>query len=120
MKLRLDEYYWCAAPYWDYIEDYMPKELADKMHEIEETDNEAYDATNKFLEETYSYLEVVDKELVDVNRGCPEYRVIIKLNNKYYSFSYVENYCAPFAESFDMDQELIEVKPKKILTTIYE
>ena len=41
MKLRLDEYYWCAAEYWDYIEDYMPKELANKMLEIEKADNNA-------------------------------------------------------------------------------
>ena len=120
MKLRLDEYYWCASEYWDYIDEYMPKELADKMREIEKSDNSAYDATNKFLEETYSHLEVVEKELVDVIDGCPEYRVIIKLNNKYYSFFYFEDDINPFDESFDMEQELIEVTPKQIMTTIYE
>lgn len=97
----------------------MPKELADKMREIEKSDNSAYDATNKFLEEIYSHLEVVEKELVDVIDGCPEYRVIIKLNNKYYSFLYVEVDTMPFNESFDMEQDLIEVTPTKVTVTKY-
>lgn len=119
MKLRLDEYYWCASEYWDYIDEYMPKELADKMREIEKSDNSAYDATNKFLEKTYSHLEVVEKELVDVIDGCPEYRVIIKLNNKYYSFFYFEDDVNSFDESFDMEQDLIEVTPTKVTVTKY-
>ena len=89
MKLRLDEYYWCASEYWDYIDEYMPEELATKMRKIEKSDNAAYDATNKFLEETYSHLEIIEKELIDVIDSCPEYRVIIKLNNKYYSFFFI-------------------------------
>lgn len=120
MKLRLDEYYWCAADYWDYIDEYMPKELADKMHQIEKTDNESYDSTIKFLEETYSHLKVIDKELVNVNQGYPEYRIIINLNDKYYSFYYVENDRAPFSESFNMEQELVEVHPKNKTITVYE
>ena len=120
MKLRLDEYYWCASEYWDYIEDYMPNELRDKMLEIEKTDNEAYDSTIKFLEETYSHIEPIKKELIDVVDGYPEYRVIIKLNGKYYSFLYVEVDTLPFNESFDMEQELVEVLPRQVTMTIYE
>lgn len=57
----------------DYIDDYMPKELVNKMHKIEEPDNEAYAATNKFLEETYSHLEVIAKKLLDAYYCGPEY-----------------------------------------------
>lgn len=120
MKLRLDEYYKCLKnDNWDNIEDYMPKFLINKLHKINKIDDKEGSRAITFLENTYSYLKVVEKDLIDVIAGCPQYRVIISLNNKYYSFIYIDDWSVPFGTSFNAEQELVEVIPTKITITKY-
>ena len=120
MKLRLDEYYKCLKnDNWDNIEDYMPKFLINKLHKINKIDDKEGSRAITFLENTYSYLKVVEKDLIDVIAGYPQYRVIISLNNKYYSFIYIDDWSVPFGTSFNAEQELVEVIPTKITITKY-
>ena len=116
MKLRLDEYYYILnINYgWEEIEDYMPDDIADKYLEFCESHNsdEVYD----YLKRLYSYIQVINLEYtildIDLEKGYIEYKAIIKVNNKYYSFDYYQSSYWDFKDTVDEDTDLIEVFPK--------
>lgn len=123
MKLRLDEYYYILNTYYalEEIEDYMPKDIADKYLEFCESHN--LDEVDNYLKRLYSYIEVINLEYtildIDSEKGYIEYKAIIKVNNKYYSFDYYQSPYWNFEDTVDENTDLIEVTPKKITTTIY-
>ena len=89
--------------------------LADKYLEFCESHNsdEVYD----YLKRLYSYIQVINLEYtildIDSEKGYVEYKAIIKVNNKYYSFDY---YQSPY---WDFKDQAEEVFPKEITTVIY-
>ena len=123
MKLRLDEYYYILNR--DYgleeIEDYMPKDIADKYLEFCESHN--LDEVDNYLKRLYSYIEVINLEYtildIDSEKGYIEYKAIIKVNNKYYSFNYYQSPYWNFEDEVDEDTDLTEVFPKEVTTVIY-
>ena len=123
MKLRLDEYYYILNA--DYalekIEDYMPDDIADKYLEFCESHN--LDEVDNYLKRLYSYIEVINLEYtildIDSEKGYIEYKAIIKVNNKYYSFNYYQSPYWNFEDTIDENTDLIEVFPKKVTTVIY-
>lgn len=123
MKLRLDEYYYILNR--DYgleeIEDYMPKDIADKYIKFCESHNS--DEIDNYLENLYSYIEVINLEYtildIDSEKGYAEYKAIIKVNNKYYSFDYYQSPYWSFEDEVDADIDLTEVFPKEVTTVIY-
>ena len=123
MKLRLDEYYYILNTYYalEEIEDYMPKDIADKYLKFCESHN--LDEVDNYLKRLYSYIEVINLEYtildIDSEKGYIEYKAIIKVNNKYYSFNYYQSPYWNFEDTVDEDTDLIEVTPKKITTIIY-
>lgn len=123
MKLRLDEYYYIlnAGYVWKEIEDYMPKDIADKYLEFCESHNS--DEVDDYLKRLYSHIQVINLEYtilyIDSEKGYTEYKAIIKVNNKYYSFDYYQSPYWDFEDEVDADMDLIEVFPKEITTVIY-
>lgn len=123
MKLRLDEYYYILNG--DYgleeIEDYMPKDIADKYLEFCESNN--LDEIDDYLERLYSYIQVINLEYtilnINLEKGYAEYKAIIKVNNKYYSFDYYQSPYWSFKDEVDENVDLTEVFPKEITTVIY-
>ena len=123
MKLRLDEYYYILnINYgWEEIEDYMPDDIADKYLEFCESYNsdEVYD----YLKRLYSYIQVINLEYtildIDSEKSYVEYKAIIKVNNKYYSFDYYQSPYWSFKDTVDEDIDLTEVFPKEVTTVIY-
>lgn len=123
MKLRLDEYYYILhINYgWEEIEDYMPDDIADKYLEFCESHNldEIYD----YLKRLYSHIQVINLEYtildIDSEKGYVEYKAIVKVNNKYYSFDYYQTPYWSFKDKVDVDIDLIEVFPKEVTTVIY-
>ena len=123
MKLRLDEYYYILNENYglEEIEDYMPKDIADKYLEFCESNNS--DEVDDYLEKLYSYIQVINLEYtildIDSEKGYAEYKAIIKVNNKYYSFDYYQSPYWSFEDEVDADTDLTEVFPKEVTTVIY-
>lgn len=123
MKLRLDEYYYILNANYglEEIEEYMPDDITDKYLEFCEShnSNEVYD----YLKKLYSYIQVINLEYtildIDSEKGYVEYKAIIKVNNKYYSFDYYQSPYWNFEDTVDKDIDLIEVFPKEVTTVIY-
>ena len=124
MKLSLDEYYYILNENYglEEIEDYMPKDIADKYLEFCKSHNS--DEVDDYLKRLYSYIQVINLEYtildIDSEKGYAEYRAIIKVNNKYYSFSYWKTHHWYFKDKVDADKDLIEVFPKEVTITKYE
>jgi len=121
MKLRLDEYYYIINDYWDGIVEYMPENMANNLIKFMKSHNSK--EINNYIKHLYSYIEVINTQYdivdIDLEKGYTTYTAIVKINSKYYSFYYDCSYDWDFAQGLDCDQELIEVKPKEITTTIY-
>lgn len=123
MKLRLDEYYYILNANYglEEIEDYMPEDIADKYLEFCKSHNS--DEIDDYLERLYSHIQVINLEYitldVDSEKGYAEYRAIIKVNNKYYSFDYYKSPYWSFKDEVDADIDLTEVFPKEVTTVIY-
>ena len=123
MKLRLDEYYYILNENYglEEIEDYMPKDIADKYLEFCESHN--LDEVDNYLKRLYSYIQVINLEYtildIDSEKGYAEYKAIIKVNNKYYSFDYYQSPYWSFKDEIDADMDLSEVFPKEVTTVIY-
>ena len=123
MKLRLDEYYYILNA--DYgleeIEDYMPEDIADKYLEFCKSHNS--DEVDDYLKRLYSHIQVINLEYtilyIDSEKGYAEYRAIIKVNNKYYSFDYYQSPYWSFKDEVDADMDLTEVFPKEVTITEY-
>ena len=123
MKLRLDEYYYIlnAGYVWEEIKDYMPKDIADKYLEFCKSHNS--DEVDDYLKRLYSYIQVINLEYtildIDSEKGYAEYKAIIKVDNKYYSFNYYQSPYWSFEDEVDTDIDLTEVFPKEVTITEY-
>lgn len=123
MKLRLDEYYYILNANYglEEIEEYMPDNIADKYLEFCESHNS--NEVDDYLERLYSYIQVVNLEYtildIDSEKGYAEYKAIIKVNNKYYSFDYYQSPYQSFKDEVDENVDLTEVIPKEVTTVIY-
>lgn len=99
----------------------MPDDIADKYLEFCESHN--LDEVDNYLKRLYSYIEVINLEYtildIDSEKGYIEYKAIIKVNNKYYSFNYYQSPYWNFEDTVDENTDLIEVFPKKVTTVIY-
>ena len=120
MKLRLDEYYAIISEEWADIESYMPEDMAEEFEKFRESHaQKIYD----YLENLYSHIEVINSRYnineIDLEKGYTEYKAIIKVNNKYYSFDYYQSPYWSFKDEVDADMDLIEVFPKEVTITEY-
>ena len=124
MKLRPDEYNWILFG-GDTIPENAPKEIADKIKQYQKAyydgDIITIDKYWQLIKELYSYITIINihYEIIDINleKGYIEYKAIIKINGKYYSFIYRES---PYgSDGYNVDQELKEVKPTNVVITKY-
>lgn len=124
MKLRLDEYYYIlnADYWWEEIEKYMPEDMSDKYIEFCESHNS--DEINDYLHNLYSYIEEVDIHYdmneIELDKSYIKYKAIIEIEGKYYSFYWYDTWHWNFEDRVDANQDLVEVVPKEITTTVYE
>lgn len=122
MKLRLDEYHYIINEEWDDIESYMPEDMAEEFEKFRESHTQ--DEIFEYLEDLYSYIEVIDTEYeiddLELDASRVRYIAIIKIEDKYYSFGYWETRHWYFEDKVDVDKDLTEVFPKKVTVTKYE
>lgn len=104
------------------IESYMPEDMAEEFEKFRESHTQ--DEIFEYLEDLYSYIEVIDTEYEIDDLGLDASRVryiaIIKIEDKYYSFGYWETRHWYFEDKVDVDKDLTEVFPKKVTLTKYE
>ena len=124
MKLRSDEYNWILSE-GDAIPENAPKEITDKIKQYQKAyyndDIITIDKYWQLIKELYSYITIINTqyeiEYIDLEKGYIDYKAIIKINGKYYSFIYRES---PYSsDGYDVDQELKEVKPTNVVVTKY-
>lgn len=124
MKLRPDEYNWIISE-GDTIPENAPKEITDKIKQYQKAyyndDIITIDKYWQLIKELYSYITIINTqyeiEYIDLEKGYIDYKAIIKINGKYYSFIYRES---PYdSDNYDSDQELKEVKPTNVIVTKY-
>ena len=124
MKLRLDEYNWILSE-GDAIPENAPKEITDKIKQYQKAyyndDIITIDKYWQLVKELYSYITIINTqyeiEYIDLEKGYIDYKAIIKINGKYYSFIYRES---PYgSDDYNVDQELKEVKPTNVVATKY-
>lgn len=124
MKLRLDEYYYILNKGygWEEIEEYMPEDMADKYIKFCESHNS--DEIDDYLHNLYSYIEEVDihydMDEIELDKSYIKYKAIIEIEGKHYSFYWYDTWHWNFEDRVDADQDLVEVVPKEITTTVYE
>ena len=122
MKLRLDEYYAIINDEWEEIENYMPEDMAEEFEKFRESHTQ--DEIFEYLEDLYSYIEVIDTEYeiddLELDASRVRYIAIIKIEDKYYSFGYWKTRHWYFEDKVDVDKDLTEVFPKKVTLTKYE
>ena len=122
MKLRLDEYHYIINEEWDDIESYMPEDMAEEFEKFRESHTQ--DEIFEYLEDLYSYIEVIDTEYeiddLELDASRVRYIAIIKIEDKYYSFGYWKTRHWYFEDKVDVDKDLTEVFPKKVTVTKYE
>ena len=124
MKLRPDEYNWILSE-GDAIPENAPKEIADKIKQYQKAyydgDIITIDKYWQLLKELYSYITIINihYEIIDIDleKGYIEYKAIIKIKEKYYSFIYRDSIYDMY--DYDADQELREVKPTNVVVTKY-
>ena len=124
MKLRADKYNWILSE-GDAIPENAPKEIADKIKQYQKAyydgDIITIDKYWQLLKELYSYITIINihYEIIDIDleKGYIEYKAIIKIKEKYYSFIYRDSIYDMY--DYDADQELREVKPTNVVVTKY-
>lgn len=124
MKLRPDEYNWILSE-GDAIPENAPKEITDKIKQYQKAyydgDIITIDKYWQSIKELYSYITIINTQYeiidIDLEKGYIEYKAIIKIKEKYYSFIYRDNIYG--MDDYDADQELIEVKPTNVVITKY-
>ena len=124
MKLRPDEYNWILSE-GDAIPENAPKEIADKIKQYQKAyydgDIITIDKYWQLIKELYSYITIINihYEIIDIDleKGYIEYKAIIKIKEKYYSFIYRDSIYDMY--DYDADQELREVKPTNVVVTKY-
>lgn len=123
MKLRLDEYYYLLnVDYgWDGIQKYMPEDIANKYIEFRKSHN--VKEIEDYIENLYSYIEEIDIrndiDDIDLEKSYITYRAVIEIKGKYYAFYWYDSYDWYFEDQVDASQDLIEVFPKEVTTTVY-
>ena len=124
MKLRPDEYNWILSE-GDAIPENAPKEIKDKIEQYQKayynSDIITIDKYWQSIKELYSYITIINihYEIIDIDleKGYIDYKAIIQINGKYYSFIYRNS---PYSsDDYDVDQELKEVKPTNVVITKY-
>ena len=99
----------------------MPEDIANKYLEFCKSHNS--DEVDDYLKRLYSYIQVINLEYtildIDSEKGYAEYKAIIKVNNKYYSFDYYQSPYWSFKDEVDEDRDLTEVFPKEVTITEY-
>ena len=124
MKLRPDEYNWILSE-GNAIPENAPKDIANKIKQYQKAyydgDIITIDKYWQSIKELYSYITIINTqyeiEYIDLEKGYIDYKAIIKINGKYYSFIYRES---PYgSDNYDADQELKEVKPTNVVVTKY-
>ena len=124
MKLRSDEYNWILFG-GDTIPENTPKEIADKIKQYQKAYYDGniitIDKYWQLIKELYSQIAIIyiHYEIIDINleKGYIEYKAIIKIKEKYYSFIYRDSIYDMY--DYDADQELREVKPTNVVVTKY-
>ena len=124
MKLRPDEYNWILSE-GDAIPENTPKEITDKIKQYQKAyydgDIITIDKYWQLIKELYSYITIINihYEIIDIDleKGYIEYKAIIKIKEKYYSFIYIDSIYNMY--DYDADQELREVKPTNVVVTKY-
>lgn len=124
MKLRPDEYNWILSE-GDTIPENAPKEIADKIKQYQKAyyngDIITIDKYWQSIKELYSYITIINihYEIIDIDleKGYIEYKAIIKIKEKYYSFIYRDSLYGMC--DYDANQELREVKPTNVVVTKY-
>lgn len=123
MKLRLDEYYYLLnVDYgWGGIQKYMPEDIANKYIEFRKSHN--LKEIEDYIENLYSYIEEIDIrndiDDIDLEKSYITYRAVIEIKGKYYAFYWYDSYDWYFEDQVDASQDLIEVFPKEVTTTVY-
>lgn len=124
MKLRPDEYNWILSE-GDAIPENAPKEITDKIKQYQKAyyngDIITIDKYWQSIKELYSYITIINTQYeilyIDLEKDYIDYKAIIKINGKYYSFIYRNS---PYSsDNYDVDQELKEVKPTNVVVTKY-
>ena len=124
MKLRPDEYNWILSEE-DTIPENAPKEIKDKIEQYQKayynSDIITIDKYWQSIKELYSYITIINihYEIIDIDleKGYIDYKAIIQINGKYYSFIYRNS---PYSsDDYDVDQELKEVKSTNVVITKY-
>lgn len=124
MKLRLDEYYYILSAdyWWEDIDKYMPKDIADKYIKFCKSHNS--DEIDDYIKNLYSYIEEVDTkydiDYIDLEKSYIEYIAIIEVNDRYYSFNWYDSWDWSFEDRVDISVDLIEVFPKEVTVTKYK
>lgn len=124
MKLRSDEYNWILSE-GDAIPENTPKDIANKIKQYQKAyydgDIITIDKYWQLIKELYSYITIINihYEIIDIDleKSYIEYKAIIKIKEKYYSFIYRDSIYDMY--DYDADQELIEVKPTNVVVTKY-
>lgn len=124
MKLRPDEYNWILSE-GDTIPENAPKEIADKIKQYQKAyyngDIITIDKYWQSIKELYSYITIINihYEIIDIDleKGYIEYKAIIKIKEKYYSFIYRDSLYDMY--DYDTNQELREVKLINVVVTKY-
>ena len=124
MKLRADEYNWILSE-GDAIPENTPKDIANKIKQYQKAyydgDIITIDKYWQLIKELYSYITIINihYEIIDIDleKSYIEYKAIIKIKEKYYSFIYRDSIYDMY--DYDADQELIEVKPTNVVVTKY-
>lgn len=123
MKLRLDEYYYLLnVDYgWGGIQKYMPEDMANKYIEFCKSHN--LKEIEDYIENLYSYIEEIDIrndiDDIDLEKSYITYRAVIEIKGKYYAFYWYDSYDWYFEDQVVASQDLIEVFPKEVTTTVY-
>ena len=124
MKLRPDEYNWILSE-GDAIPENAPKEIKDKIEQYQKayynSDIITIDKYWQSIKELYSYITIIniqyEIEYIDLEKGSVDYKAIIQITRKYYTFIYRNS---PYSsDDYDVDQELKEVKPTNVVVTKY-
>lgn len=124
MKLRLDEYYYILSAdyWWEDIDKYMPKDIADKYIKFCKSHNS--DEIDDYIKNLYSYIEEVDTkydiDYIDLEKSYIEYIAIIEIDDRYYSFNWYDSWNWSFEDRVDTSVDLIEVFPKEVTVTKYK
>lgn len=109
----------------DTIPENTPKDIANKIKQYQKAyydgDIITIDKYWQSIKELYSYITIINihYEIIDIDleKGYIEYKAIIKIKEKYYSFIYRDNIYG--MDDYDADQELKEVKPTNVVVTKY-